>query len=101
MLITPLKTVSLLLTLDPFGPLDPGSPVFPCLKEDRQEKNGREMGVWRKKKLVMTTHSMKQQKHFVLYDQDNETVKALSLIATRVIYSLTAACKGHGSNPSK
>jgi len=37
-LMTPLKTVSLLLTFDPFGPLDPGSPVFPCLKGDRDRR---------------------------------------------------------------
>lgn len=37
MFLSPLKTVSLLLTFDPLGPLDPGSPVFPCLKEDRRK----------------------------------------------------------------
>jgi len=44
---------------------------------------------------------MEQQKHLTLYDQDTESVKALNLIAPRVIYSLTPACKGHRFHPSK
>lgn len=32
----------------------------------------------------MTNYSMEQQKYFILYDRDNESVKALNLIAPGV-----------------
>lgn len=43
--VPPINKMQVPLTFDPFGPLVPGSPVFPCMKEateDGQEKNVRE-----------------------------------------------------------